>query len=76
MLKCTLNVSMIATASRLLRNHSMFRHSSRNRPLKLSFVPFCQGFPGAMKALSMPASVSHRSTAAETNSGPPLSERR
>ena len=26
----------------------MVRHSSRNLPLKLSLVPFCQGLPGSM----------------------------
>jgi hypothetical protein len=32
-------------ASRRVRNHSGFRHSSRRRPLKLSFVPFCRNRP-------------------------------
>jgi hypothetical protein len=44
---------MIALASALERNHSIARHSSRKRPLKLSFVPFCQGFPGSMNAVSI-----------------------
>jgi hypothetical protein len=38
---------MIAFASILERNHSMPRHSSRKRPLKLSFVPFCEGVPSS-----------------------------
>jgi hypothetical protein len=53
----------------------MLRHSSRTLALKLSLVPFCQGFPGAMCAVSMPSSVTHRRTAVKTNSGP-LSDRR
>jgi hypothetical protein len=57
-----------------VRNHSRLRHSSRNLPLKLSFVPFCQGFPGAMNAVSIPSRCSHPMTAIDTNSGP-LSER-
>lgn len=68
-------VSIKGTASCLVRNHSMLRHSSRKRPLKLSSVPFCQGLPGAMWAASIFASSSQRMTAVETNSGP-LSERR
>ena len=32
---------MTPAASFLDRNHSMLRHSSRSRPLKLSSVPFC-----------------------------------
>jgi hypothetical protein len=39
------------TASRREWNHSMLRHSSRNLPLNLSSVPFCQGFPGSMSAV-------------------------
>jgi hypothetical protein len=61
---------MIAAASRRVRNHSMLKHSSRSRPLKLSSVPFCQGFPGAMCAVSMPSAVVQRRIALETNSGP------
>jgi hypothetical protein len=38
--------------------------------LKLSSVPFCQGFPGAMCAVSMPSAVVQRRIALETNSGP------
>ena len=33
------------------------RHSSRNLPLKDSLLPFCQGFPGSMCAVSMFACV-------------------
>ena len=51
-------------ASILFLNHSIERHSSRNFPLKDSLVPFCQGFPGSMCA------VSHFSTARDTNPGP------
>ena len=36
--------SMTILASARERNHSRLRHSSRNLPLKLSVVPFCQGF--------------------------------
>ena len=61
---------MTTLASRRLVNQLMLRHSSRNLPLKLSFVPFCQGLPGAMNAVSMPARLSQPSTASETNSGP------
>jgi hypothetical protein len=31
------------------RNYSMPRHSSRNLPLKLSGVSFCQGLPGSVR---------------------------
>ena len=48
----------------------MLRHSSRKRPLKLSSVPFCQGLPGSMWAVSMPSAVVQRRIALETNSGP------
>ncbi len=37
---------MTTFASIRFRNHSIDKHSSRNFPLKLSFVPFCQGLPG------------------------------
>src|SRR5689334_24973794 len=36
---------MITCASRRDWNHSRLRHSSRNRPLNDSLVPFCQGLP-------------------------------
>ena len=55
-------------------NHSRFRHSSRNRPLKLSSVPFCQGLPGSMNAEPIFESMIHFRIAWLTNSGP-LSER-
>jgi hypothetical protein len=45
-------------ASILFLNHSIDRHSSRNLPLKDSLLPFCQGFPGSMCAVSMFAWVS------------------
>ena len=54
---------------------SMLRHSSRNLPLKLSSAPFCQGFPGSIRAVAILASASHARIAVLTNSGP-LSERR
>ena len=52
----------------------MLRHSSRNFPLKLSSVPFCQGLPGSLSALPIPSATIHFRIAFETNSGP-LSER-
>ena len=64
---------MHTRAAARLENQCMLRHSSRNFPLKLSLVAFCQGFPGAMKALLTPQRLSQPSTASEMNSGP-LSE--
>lgn len=46
--------SMITAASRRDLNHSSNRHSSRNLPLKLSSVPFCQGLPGSLSTVAMP----------------------
>jgi hypothetical protein len=40
--------SMTALASRRLPNSSMFRSSSRARPLKLSTKGFSHGVPGSM----------------------------
>ena len=57
------------------RNHSTLRHSSRSLPLKLSALAFCQGLPGSISAVLMPAWASHSRTSRLTNSGP-LSERR
>lgn len=57
-------------ASILFLNHSIDRHSSRNFPLNDSLVPFCQGFPGSMCAVSMFSAASHFRTARDTNSGP------
>jgi len=54
----------------LFLNHCIPRHSSRNFPLKLSFAPFCQGLPGSIGAVSIPAPFSHCRTALEMNSGP------
>src|SRR5690606_16231231 len=51
------------------------RHSSRKRPLKLSFTPFCEGLPGSMNRMAMPASRSHCCSRRAMNS-PPLSQRR
>jgi hypothetical protein len=48
----------------------MLRHSSRNFPLKLSSVPFCQGLPGSLSALPIPSATIHFRIAFETNSGP------
>src|ERR1700722_10617980 len=45
---------MMTFASARERNHSRFRHSSRNLPLKLSATPFCQGLPGSINAVPMP----------------------
>ena len=45
---------MTTLASARERNHSTLRHSSRNLPLKLSLVPFCQGLPGLISAVAMP----------------------
>jgi hypothetical protein len=61
---------MTIFASTLFLNYSMETHSSRKLPLKDSLVPYCQGFPGSMCAVSMFASVSHFSIAGDTNSGP------
>ena len=44
-------------------------------PLKLSSVPFCQGLPGSIGAVSILSDSSHSRVALLTNSGP-LSERR
>ena len=41
------------------RNHSTLRHSSRSLPLKLSSLAFCQGLPGSIRAVPMPAWASH-----------------
>ena len=65
----------MTAASARKRNHSRLRHSSRNLPLKLSLVPFCQGFPGSMSAVPMPVSAILSRIAWLPNSGP-LSERR
>lgn len=46
----------------------------RNFPLKLSSVPFCQGLPGVVSAVSMPSRAIHRMSAVETSSKP-LSDR-
>ena len=73
-LQCRRHVSITTFASFLLRNHCIARHSPRNLPLKLSFVPFCQGLPGSMSAVSSPFATAQRRIAFETNSGP-LSER-
>ncbi len=68
---CLFRQSSMATfASIRFLNHCIPRHSSRNFPLKLSFAPFCQGFPGSIGAVSMPASLGHFSRALDTNSGP------
>ena len=68
-------LSIATFASIRFLNHCIPRHSSRNFPLKLSFDPFCQGLPGSMGAVSIPAWSNHCSTTLETNSGP-LSDRR
>eukprot|EP00952_Eustigmatos_sp_NYUAD-ZCMA_P002693 11807-Eustigmatos_ZCMA.PRE.1 len=52
----------------------MDRHSSRNLPLKLSSVPFCQGLPGSLSTVAIPACAIQSRMAKLTNSGP-LSER-
>jgi hypothetical protein len=64
---------MSAFASVRVRNHSIPRHSSRKRPLKLSFVPFCQGFPGSMKAVS--SHRAHRADGSGTSNVEPASHR-
>jgi len=45
----TRQASMIRRASARVTNHESFRHSSRNRPWKLSMWAFWTGLPGAMK---------------------------
>jgi hypothetical protein len=74
-LKWRRQASIMTLAWARERNHSMLKHSSRNLPLKLSLTPFCQGLPGSIRAVSMPWSTIHLSSARATNSGP-LSERR
>jgi predicted nucleic acid-binding protein len=59
-----------AIAPRRVQHHSTFRNSSRSRPLKLSFVPFCHGFPGSICTVSTLFSASHFRIARLTNSGP------
>ena len=66
---------MTTFASARERNHSRLRHSSRNLPLKLSATPFCQGLPGSINAVPIPASTIQDNSAFDTNSGP-LSLRR
>jgi hypothetical protein len=66
--------SITTLASVRLWNHCMPRHSSRNFPSKLSFDPFCQGFPGSIHAVSIFSSTSQRRIAREMNSDP-LSDR-
>ena len=48
----------------------MSRQSSLNLPLKLSLVPFCQGFPGSLRTDSMCLSLAHFSSARLKNSEP------
>src|SRR5664279_2079833 len=74
-LKWRRQVSMTTFAFARDRTHSTLRHSSRSLPLTLSSLAFCQGLPGSIKAVPMPAWASHSRTARLTNSGP-LSERR
>ena len=64
------NCSIRIFASILFLNHCILKHSSRNLPLNDSFVPFCQGFPGSISAVSMCWLASQRKMARETNSGP------
>jgi hypothetical protein len=45
---------MISFASARERNHSRLRYSSRNLPLKLYAIPFCQGLPGSINAVPIP----------------------
>jgi hypothetical protein len=47
-------------ASARLTNQFVFRHSSRNFPLKLSTKAFCTGLPGWMKRSSTPQRYAHR----------------
>src|SRR3990167_2893556 len=65
---------MTTAASLRDLNYSSDRHSSRSLPLKLSSAPFCQGLPGSLRAVAMPAWEIHSRMAWLTNSGP-LSER-
>jgi hypothetical protein len=52
-----LHASMIRRAAGRVPNRCSFRHSSRNRPLKLSTNPLCCGLPGAMSSFSSIAQV-------------------
>ena len=74
-LSCLRQLSITIFASTRLRNHSIDRHSSRNFPLKGSWVPFCHGLPGSISAVSIFSAASHLRTARQRNSEP-LSERR
>ena len=65
-------LSMITFASARLRNHSRFRHSSLNFPLKRSSNPFCQGLPGSIRAVLICCRTSYLKMARETNSDPML----
>jgi hypothetical protein len=66
---------MMTCASRRLRKPLDAQTLVTKLAVNDSFVPFCQGFPGSMMAVSMRASVNHCRMALLTNSGP-LSERR
>ena len=55
MLPALAATSITTFASIRFRNHSMARHSSRNLPLTLSVVPFCQGLPGRSMRIRFPA---------------------
>ena len=59
-----------AMASARERKHSKLRRSSRSFPLKLSLLPFCQGLPGSIKAMTIPLCAIHSTMARLTNSGP------
>jgi hypothetical protein len=65
---------MITLASRRLWNASMFRHSSRSRPLKLSTIPFCHGEPGSTYSVATPCDSKWLRSLDASSSGP-LSER-
>ena len=59
-LSCRRQRSIPIVASIWFRNHSRDRHSFRNFPLNDSSVPFCQGLPGSMNAVSIFAVCSQR----------------
>ncbi len=69
-----LQASIFALASARVRNQFAFRHSSRNRPLKLSMWPFCIGRPGSMNTRRICRSSHQLKQWRDVNSGP-LSQR-
>ena len=53
-----------------MTNHSWFRDSARNLPLKLVTKVFCVGFPGSLKCNATLFACAHSKIAFEVSSGP------